>query len=92
MLLNVQLLILLILYETKGTWTYLCMTTFLMIHQLMPTSSSWRSDFDLTMTIADADMHIQWYTQVNRVLYPLTALNRHVVIAADDDDDQRGNC
>ena len=46
----------------------------------------------MTMTIADADMHIQWYTQVNRVLYPLTALNRHVVIAADDDDDQRGNC
>ena len=30
-----------------------CMTTFLMIHQLMPASSSWSSDFNLTIAYVD---------------------------------------
>ena len=57
-----------------------CMTTFLMIHQLMPTSSSWSSNFNLT--IADADILFSGTYKLTRVMYPLTALNRHVVIAA----------
>ena len=57
-----------------------CMTTFLMIHQLMPASSSWSSDFEVT--IADTDIHFSGTYKLTRVMYPLTALNRHVVIAA----------
>ena len=57
-----------------------CMTTFLMIHQLMPASSSWSSNFEVT--IADTDILFSGTYKLTRVLYPLTALNRHVVIAA----------
>ena len=69
--------------------THVCMTTFLMIHQLMSTSSSWSSDFDLTimtMTIADADMHIQ-LTE-----YCIPSLLWIAMLWLLLDDDQRGNC
>ena len=60
-----------------------CMTTFLMIHQLMPASSSWSSDFEVTIADTDnTDIHFSGTYKLTRVMYPLTALNRHVVIAA----------